>query len=334
LLYKLRRKYATRTGNYYNNSTGSIKDTETNVYLLVVWNVKDGDPKFGVYLIECAGDFTWDEDKLWALHHQYNDQLYEKSKYVLIPWLVHGSTAMKTRFEVTYESDYKLDIFIYEGTGIYNMFKPMKIDPKRLVLSLLMLIILIYAVSLSIKPTVKLNIYNQCLNIDLVSPTYVIDDGLECHRPPDYKVYAGDITRSGFIIKSGDASFSVLTYKLQRRQPYESAVTGEDTLSAAHLLVVWRISESKELHTDVLLIEHSKALILNEGRLNKLYHKNHNWLKEYTGTISDTWSMDNNMTLKTTFSARNLKGNTELSISISEERDEYAMKPFCIDFKR
>jgi hypothetical protein len=41
-----------------------------------------------------------------------------------------------------------------------------------------------------------------------------------------------------------------------------------------------------------------------------------------------------NLVLKTVFSGRDLEGNTELSILISEERNEYAMKPFCIGLTR
>jgi hypothetical protein len=40
------------------------------------------------------------------------------------------------------------------------------------------------------------------------------------------------------------------------------------------------------------------------------------------------------MVLKTSFSVRDLKGNPELSIYISEERDDYAMRPFCIDLTK
>jgi hypothetical protein len=80
-------------------------------------------------------------------------------------------------------------------------------------------------------------------------------------------------------------------------------------------------------------MECDKGFTWNEDKLNKLYHENHDRLKKYT-SILDTWFMDNSMALKTTFSTRDLKGNPELSISISEERDEYAIKPFSIDLTR
>jgi hypothetical protein len=334
LLYKLQRKYATRTDNNSNSSIVSIENTETNIYLLVVWEVKNHCDEFYVCLIECSDDFTW--DKLWALCHQYNDQFLKDYNYSEITWLIHDDIAMKTRRRVTYGSDYKLDIFISEETGLYNMFKPMKIDTERLVLPLLMLIVLTYAVSLCIQPSFKLNIHNLYFDVDLVSPIYITGDGLEFHRPLDYKVYAGDTMGSGFIInKSDDESYGVLIYKLQRRQSHESTEIGEDTSIDVHLLVIWCIPKPNELYADVLLVEHAKAFTWNRNKLNKLYHENHDRLKGCNNTILNTWFMDNNMVLKTVFSARDLKGNPELSISISEEkkRDD-TMRPFCVNLKR
>jgi hypothetical protein len=333
LLYKLQRKCAIRTDNHLNNGAVSVENTETNLYLLVVWNIEDYKYKPYVCLIELTDDFTWDEDKLWVLLHQYNDQFFKDYNYLTNTWLVHGGPGMKTKRNITYESEYKIDIIIYEGTGQYLLLRPVKIDPKRLVLSLLMLIVLIYAVRLTIQPSVKLNIHNQCLDVDLVSPVYVTSDGLECHRAPDYKVYARNTMRSGFIIKSNDASFGILIYRLQRGQSRVSAEINKDTSNAVQLLVIWKFFGFNELYAYVLLMECDKGFTWNEDKLNKLYHENHDRLKKYT-SILDTWFMDNSMALKTTFSTRDLKGNPELSISISEERDEYAIKPFSIDLTR
>jgi hypothetical protein len=269
------------------------------------------------------------------LRRRYKDRFDENYNYRIVTWLTHDGTVIKIRHKVTYGSEYKLDIFISEGIGEYDMNKPMKIDPKRLVLSLSMLIMLIYSVRLYTKPYVKLNIHNQCLNIDLVSPIYTAGDGLECHRAPDYKVYARDTMRSAFIInKSDDGPYGVLIYKLQRRQSHESTDADENTSSVTHLLVVWRISESK-LYTYITLVGHTKAFTWNRDKLNKLYHKNYDRLKERTNITSDTWLLDDNMTLKMTFCARDLEGNSELSISISEEeKGDYIMRPLFIDPER
>jgi hypothetical protein len=334
LLYKLRRKYVNGTNNQTNSNIASIENAATNVYLLVAWNIENGCDNFRICLIECADGFSWDEDKLWTLRHQYNDQFFKNYNYITSTWLMHDGVVMGTKYKVTYRSDYKLSIFISEEPRKYIMRRPMKINPKRLVLLLLMLIVLMHAVSLSIQPSFKLDIHNRCSNIDLVTPMYVTGDGLECYRTPGYKVYTSDIMRSSFIIKSNNKSYGVIIYRLQRRQKHESAEISKDTSSDIYLLVVWRISESNELYANVLMIEHIKTLIWNEDNLNKLYRENHDRLKKCTDTMSDTWFMDNNVALKTTFSTSDLKGNHELSISISEERDEYAIKPFCIDLTR
>jgi hypothetical protein len=333
LLYKLQRKYTTKNDNQPNSGTASIENTVTNTHLLVILDFKNGWDYFLVCLIEFTDDLAWNKDKLWALCRQYIDQLYKSYSYKRITWLTHEGAVIRTRLEETYGSDYKLDIFIYEETGTYSMFRPMKIDPKRLVLSLSILIVLMYTVSLCIQPSVKLNIHNQCWNVDLVFPTYTTGDGLECYRSPDYKVYAGETMRSAFIINKADNAFyGVLIYKLQRERLHESTEVDEDTSSATHLLVIWCIPKLNKFYTGVMLVEYDKALTWN--RLNKLYHANHDKLKMYTDITTDTWFMDDNMILKTTLSARNLNGNPELNISIFEEGDEYAMRPFRIDLTR
>jgi hypothetical protein len=335
LLYKLRRKHATRTGNDHNSNTTFIEDVATNIYLLVIWDVEDEYHGFCVCLIECTCDFTWDEDKLWALYKKYNNQFCENYNYRALTWLIHDSKVVETRRRVAYGSEYKLDIVLSEGTGKYDMKKPIQINPKRLVLSLPMLIVLIYPLSLSIPLSLELNIHNQCSNVGLMSPMYITGYGLESHRPPCYKVYVGDTMRSRFIIKSYLWSYGVLIYRLQKRQSYESTETDEDISNAICLLVAWRISESNELYADVLLLEHAKDFIWNEDKLNKLYYENDGRLKEYNGTISESWFMDDNMALRTILNARDLKGAPELSIFIFEEKkSNYVMRPFCINLKR
>jgi hypothetical protein len=326
LLYNLRRKYTTRTVKQFHRGDMPIENMATNIHLLVVWSVKDYCDNSFVCLIECPDDSIWDEDKLWILLHQYNEQFFRDYSCRTLIWLMHDNTVMKIRRKETYESDYKLNIFISEETGTYDMFKPVRIDPRRLVLSLLMLIILMYAVRLNIQPSFKLIIHNQCLNVGLVSPIYITGDGLECYRPPDYKAYVGDITRSGFIIKSDFRSYGVLIYRLQRRQSLEFTEIAKNAF--------WRIFESRVLYAYVALVEYAKEITWNEDNLNKFYYVNHDRLKECNEIILDTWLMDN-MVLKMTFNARDLKGNPELSISISEEKkDSYTMRPFCINLKR
>jgi hypothetical protein len=299
LLYKLQRKHTDRTDNQSNSGIAFTEDTSTNIHLVISWDYRFN-YKFYVCLIECTNDFTLDEDKLWAWYREHIYELHKKYKSKVNTWLIYDGTIMKTKLDITYGLSYKLDIVISEGAEKYNMIEPMKVDPKRLVLSLLMLVVLIYAVSLLIPSSLKLNIHNQCLNVSLAYPVYVTGDGLKCHRPPDYKVCAGDTVRSGFMIKKySNESYGVLIYRLQRKQAHKSTEISEDTSSAAHLLVLWVIHKFNRSHTNVLLVEHEKEFIWIEDDLRKLYTRSHNHLMKYDSTTRDTWIMDDNMMFKT-----------------------------------
>jgi hypothetical protein len=151
LLYKLQKKHVKIAGQH-NSSVACIEDIIANIHLLVIWNVDDDHHRFRVCLIECTDESTWDEDKLWALYWKYNRQIYENYKSSIVTWLMHDGTVMKMRRDITYGSDYKLDIVISEGARKYNMEEPLKINPKRLVLSLSIMIMLIYVISFSIQP--------------------------------------------------------------------------------------------------------------------------------------------------------------------------------------
>jgi hypothetical protein len=192
------------------------------------------------------------------------------------------------------------------------------------------LIILIYVVRLYIQPSVKLNI--KCLNIDLLSPTYVTDVGLECHRSPDDKVCAGGTMKSSFIIKSGDWSCGALTCRLQRRQSHESTGISENTSSTTCLLVVWGVSEFNKLYVTVLLVEHEGA-DWSKDNLEALYRKNANRFRLYYTSITEVWSLNDNTALMTTFEIMN--EDRILNITISEvERHNITRVPGHIDPER
>jgi hypothetical protein len=329
LLYKLQKKHATGNDSYSNSSVTSANNTETSMYILVVWKFGDYNHIFSVCLIECDDDFTWDEDKLWALSMEYNlvFQMYYTSN--LIAWLMHDGTVMKTRFDITYGLDCKLNIFISEGTGKYMMSKPMKIDPKRLVMLLSILIVLIYAISLFIEPSFKLSIHNQCSSVDLVSPIYVTYGCLECHRAPNHKVYAGNMTRSSFIIYDPDyTTKGALIYRLQRKQKHESTEINEDTSSDVYLLVVGEIHKSKKLCASVLLVKYDKKFDRND--LKELQSMNSDRFKLSLDSTTETWSLYGNIALMTT--SKIMNEYCILNITISEvERDNNTRMAVHID---
>jgi hypothetical protein len=333
LLYKLQRKYINRTDNQPNTSVVFISNTTTNIYFLVAWVVENYKHRFCICLIGCTDDLAWDEDKLWALYWDSNKKFNECYESNTITWLIYEDTVVKTRHDITYGANYELDVTISEGVGKYKMLEPIQIDPERLVLPLSMLIMLMYVVRLRIKPTFKLNIHNQCLNIDLVSPKYSIPGLLKCHRAPDHKAYTGGVMRSSFIVKSEDLLSGALICALHRKPLHESVEVGKDTSSSAYLLVVWRISRSKVIYADIQVIKSDEGFDWNEKNLRKFYSKNIDQFKPCPIPVIETWSLDANTKLMITFDIVN--GGQLLCVAISEiERAGYVRMPAYINLGR
>jgi hypothetical protein len=108
----------------------------------------------------------------------------------------------------------------------------------------------------------------------------------------------------------------------------------KDEATHIHMLAAWEMKDAKPFAC-VILIEHTKEFTWNENKLKELYYKNRSWLKEFGGTTSYTWFMDNHMVLKTTFIAKDLKRTPEISISVYEkEKDASTMRPLWMDTER
>jgi hypothetical protein len=146
-------------------------------------------------------------------------------------------------------------------------------------------------------------------------------------------VCAGDITRLGFIVNSGNVSGGALIYKPQRKQSHESTEINKGVSNVVHLLVIWRTSELKKLYADALLVKHKETFILNKDNLNKLYHKNIDQPRILYESATETWSLDDNVALMTTFEIMN--NDYILNITVSEvERDNNTRMPVHVDLGR
>jgi hypothetical protein len=174
----------------------------------------------------------------------------------------------------------------------------------------------------------------------LISPVYFGNNAI-CPKLSDQKIDIGTEMKVRFEINATrDAFGGALLYKLQR---YSATQRNMDTLTTeineneakcVQMLVAWKMEGSRPFLYAVL-VEHVKEFAWNENKLKELYNKNHSRLKRCNDTITETWFVDDNMTLKTSFKIRGLRGNFELSISISEEeRNDYATKPLWIDTER
>jgi hypothetical protein len=187
-----------------------------------------------------------------------------------------------------------------------------------------------YAASLYVWQSVKLNIHNQCLSVDLIFPIYITHDELECHIPLDYEVCAGNTMKSGFIDKSYDVPYGALIYKLQRRLSNQTIETSKCASSIAYLLVAWRISESKVLYADILLIEYDEEFDWSKDNLRELHFKNFDRFRMCPDSATKTWLLGADAALMTTFEIMNR--DYILDITISEVGiDNYVRTPVHID---
>jgi hypothetical protein len=198
-----------------------------------------------------------------------------------------------------------------------------------------MLIVLIYVVSLFMKSSIKLNIHNRCSNVDLISPSCITIGWLECYKPLNDKVYAGDTMNFGFIIdtlyRTSDAA---LIYKLQKRHMYDSTEIDKSISNTVYILIILDFfNESKRLRADVLLVEHDEGIDWNESHLEKLYSKNVDQFGLSFYSATETWSLDDNVALMTT--SEIIDEDFILNITISEvERGNDARMPAHIDPER
>jgi hypothetical protein len=207
---------------------------------------------------------------------------------------------------------------------------------------MLAVIVLMYTVSSALRLPPSVDVINLCSNIKLASPVY-FGDGAVCSKPSNQQIDVGPRMCARFEIDTTENKFEgALLFELKRHvKPDEqhsvdilTTEINKDETKCVHMLVAWQVKDSKH-SLYVVLVEHDKEFVWNEDKLMKLYYKNRGWLREYVGIISDTWLVDDNTTLRTSFAVRGLKENFELYIYISEEeRDYYAMRPLCIDCTR
>jgi hypothetical protein len=198
---------------------------------------------------------------------------------------------------------------------------------------------LMYSNSLVLQLPACVTIYNQCLNTELISPIY-FGNGAICPKLSGRQIDISIAMNASFEMNAAQDEFEgALLFRLQSYFNWYNmdALTteaNENETTHVYMLVAWKVTDAKHF-IYVVLVEHTKEFTWNESELKKLYYENLGRFNEYNGPISDTWLVNDNMTLKMTFNVRGLKEDFELSVFISEEeKDDYAMKPLCIDLER
>jgi hypothetical protein len=205
---------------------------------------------------------------------------------------------------------------------------------------MIVIIVLMCTISLEFQLAPCVTIQNQCSNFKLESPIY-FGNGAVCPKLSGQQIDISTRMNASFEINATEDDFEgALLFKLQRctdsQRNMNASITGTDKNETAHIymLVAWKVKDAKPF-VRVVLVKHTKEFTWNEDKLRKFCDKNCSWLKKYDNIISDTWFMGDNMMLKTSFKARDLESNFELSISIfEEEKEDYTIRPFCIDFRR
>jgi hypothetical protein len=199
---------------------------------------------------------------------------------------------------------------------------------------------LIYVISLKLQLLPCMSIHNQCLGTELISPVY-FGNGMICPKLSGHQIDIGTGISVSFEIRTTQDVFEgALLYKLRKYSDSQynmdtsTTETNKNEETHVYMIAAWKVKGSKHF-AQIVLTEHAKEFTWNENKLKRWYEKNHGWLKEYYNTISGTWFMDDNMTLRTTFSERSMRETFELNISISEEEEDfYAIKPLSIDLER
>jgi hypothetical protein len=172
----------------------------------------------------------------------------------------------------------------------------------------------------------------------LVSPVY-FGNGAACSKLFVQQIDIGTEMKASFEINVTQGLFEgALLYKLQRcsnnQYNMDTSTIENNKETCIQMFVSWKAKDTR-LFVRVVLIKHTKEFIWNEDKLKKLYNKNRGWLRKYDDTVTDTWLMNDNMVLRTSFKVRGFKENFELNIFISEEeRIDDVIRPLCVDLKR
>jgi hypothetical protein len=161
--------------------------------------------------------------------------------------------------------------------------------------------------SLALRPSLSLNIHNQCHAINLTSLVYFIHGG-KWHVVPDSEIYVNDVMRNRLKFNSGQDIFEgALAYKIQHTE------STRNESKSIWLLVAWHGEHRKGLHVRASVVERNKRL--DEDRLRKLYQKHWPLLKEQS---KSKWELNNTTKLETTIKLMN--GGYRWDIFISEEK--------------
>jgi hypothetical protein len=186
-----------------------------------------------------------------------------------------------------------------------------------------------HTISVKFQPTMKVNIYNQCLNFKLMNRG-CFSNGIVQGENLAPEVDTSSMMSVGF--RPVPSVFKdVMTYELRRK-----CVKSSEELDLIHIrfFVVWKTGGHKKLRAYINSVEYEEKLYWNNTRLEEYYQRHASQLYTYTGPIKDTWLMHDGTVLMTELELDFTQRHDVLNITISEGiGDEYTRRPKLINPK-
>jgi hypothetical protein len=187
-----------------------------------------------------------------------------------------------------------------------------------------------HIISIASQPTMKVNIWNQCLNFKLTDRRGFNNDAY-WNKQPDWEIDASSMMYVD-LIPFLSTFGGVLTYQLQR-EDMEFDCQPEST--HIRIFVAWKSEGYKKLRVFAHLIEYEEWCSWSGAKLEEYYHKHASQLCTYTGPVKDTWLTRNGMVLTTELELDFTQRDGVLNITISEGiRDGHTKRPEWINLNR
>jgi hypothetical protein len=148
--------------------------------------------------------------------------------------------------------------------------------------------VLMHTISFMLQPTMKVNIYNQCSDFELIDRKR-FSTGADWNKDSDWRVDTGSMT-SADLTPFLSTFEGVLTYRLEKE---------EVKLTCIRLFVTWKSEGYKKFHVFVQLVEYDKRFSWNDSKLERYYQRHAKQLSAYTDPIKDTWLIHGGKVLMT-----------------------------------
>jgi hypothetical protein len=189
---------------------------------------------------------------------------------------------------------------------------------------------LMHIISVEPRPTMKVNIHNQCSNLKLTSSGY-FKNSINWDKHSAQEVDSESM--KSIYFKSSLKNFEdALIYELQKEY---NNTNNQHELVYTLLLVAWKYEGYKKFCALVQLIECDKAFRWYEVGLEEYYQRYANQLSAFTGPIKGTWLIHDGTVLMTELELHSMQRDGRLDITISEGiRNDHVTRPIWISLER